>query len=182
MARPLTRRFYRRSSPELARALLGKRLVHRGRAGVIVETEAYLGPQDGASHARFGVTARNAVMFGEAGFSYVYLCYGVHELFNVVAERPGVGGAVLIRALAPDRGLPDDPRVARGPGKLTRALGIDRSHSAVDLTAGPDLYITDGVRIAAAAVATGPRIGVDYAGPWAREPLRFWVRDHASVS
>jgi DNA-3-methyladenine glycosylase len=182
VARPLTRRFYRRSSPELARALLGKRLVHRDRAGVIVETEAYLGPEDAASHARFGVTTRNAVMFGEAGFAYVYLCYGVHEMFNVVSGRSGVGGAVLIRALAPDRGLPDDPAVARGPGKLTRALGIDRSHSALDLTAGPPLYISAGVRVPPSAVATGPRIGVAYAGAWAGEPLRFWVRDHRSVS
>jgi DNA-3-methyladenine glycosylase len=182
VARRLGRRFYRRPSPELARALLGKRLWHRGRAGVIVETEAYLGPEDAASHARFGVTRRNAVMFGEAGFSYVYLCYGMYDLFNVVAGRDGQPGAVLIRALAPDRGLPDDPKVARGPGKLTRALGITRAHTALDLCAADDLYITDGLRLAPAAIATGPRIGVDYAGDWAREPLRFWVRDHASVS
>ncbi len=179
---PLARRFYRRPSPELARALLGKHLVHRDRAGIIVETEAYLGPEDAASHARFGVTARNAVMFGEAGFSYVYLCYGMYDLFNVVAERPGVGGAVLIRALAPAAGLDDDPRVARGPGKLTRALGISRAHTGLDLTAGDDLYIADGPRPAPAAIATGPRIGVDYAGRWAAEPLRFWIRDHAAVS
>jgi DNA-3-methyladenine glycosylase len=180
--RRLGRRFYRRSSPELARALLGKRLVHRGRAGIIVETEAYLGPEDAASHARFGITRRNAVMFGEAGFSYVYLCYGMYDLFNVVAGREGQPGAVLIRALAPDRGLPDDPRVARGPGKLTRALGITRAHSEIDLCAGPDLCITEARRVPDSTVATGPRIGVDYAGAWAREPLRFWIRDHASVS
>ena len=95
-------------------------------------------------------------MFGEAGFSYVYLCYGMYDLFNVVAGREGQPGAVLIRALAPDAGLPDDPKVARGPGKLTRALGITRAHTAIDLTATDDLYISEGLRLPPSAIATGP--------------------------
>src|SRR5689334_3320473 len=100
-ARMLPPRFYRRSSPVVARALLGCALVHRDRAGTIVETEAYLGPEDLASHARFGPTARTSVMFGPGGVSYVYLCYGVHEMFNIVTGDEGEPGAVLVRAVAP---------------------------------------------------------------------------------
>lgn len=181
MARPLTRRFFARPSAVVARALLGKRLVFGGRSGIIVETEAYLGPEDRASHARFGVTRRNAVMFGPAGVSYVYLCYGIHELFNIVTGADGEGQAVLIRALALPRGAAD-PREMAGPGKLTRALGIGREHSGLDLTNGSPIALEPGRRIAPERVAVGPRIGVDYAGAWADEPLRFWVEGNPAVS
>jgi DNA-3-methyladenine glycosylase len=174
----LTHRFYRRPPEVLARALLGARLVHGDRSGVIVETEAYLGPEDAASHARFGVTNRNRVMFGPGGVSYVYLCYGMYDLFNVVAGRDGEAGAVLIRALD----VSGDPKTARGPGKLTRALGIDRSHSGCDLATDPAIYCQRGRRIAADRIAVGPRVGIDYAGDWAAAPLRFWVADHPAVS
>jgi DNA-3-methyladenine glycosylase len=166
----------------VARALLGKRLVHGDRAGIIVETEAYQGPEDRASHARFGPTRRNQVMFGPGGVSYVYLCYGVHELFNVVAGPDGSPGAVLVRALEPHHGLPDDPGCARGPGKLTRALAISRDHNGVDLTASPRLTITHGRTVRPAQIAVGPRVGVDYAGDWAAAPLRFWVDGSPAVS
>jgi DNA-3-methyladenine glycosylase len=174
----------------VARELVGTVLVHGRRAGVIVETEAYRGPEDAASHARFGPTKRNSVMFGRGGFTYVYLCYGIHELFNIVTGRDGEGQAVLVRAIAPLVGLPDDPAVGRGPGKVTRALAIDRRHDRRDLARG-SLYVAEPVappplasweRAPARAIAVGPRIGVDYAGEWAERPWRFWWRDHPAVS
>ncbi len=149
---------------------------------MIVETEAYLGPDDLASHARFGRTARNRVMFGRSGIAYVYLCYGVHHMFNVVSGKDGEAGAVLVRALEPRRGLADDPTLTRGPGKLTRALCLSREHDSTDLTSDEQLYITRGRRFAGEEIAVGPRIGVDYAGKWADAPLRFWVANHPSVS
>lgn len=179
---PLTRRFYQRSSEEVAQKLLGKVLVHGDRAGVIVETEAYLGPEDRASHARFGKTGRNAAMFGPGGLTYVYLCYGVYDLFNVVTGRPGQPQAVLVRALEPLRGLDRDMKLASGPGKLTRALRLSRRHSGVDLTDGGDLTIHPGRRVSAGRIRRGPRVGIDYAGEWAGEPLRFWIDRHPAVS
>jgi DNA-3-methyladenine glycosylase len=171
--------FFADDSVTVARRLIGCALVHRGRAGVIVETEAYLGPEDLASHARFGPTARTSVMFGPGGVSYVYLCYGIHQLFNIVTGGRGEGQAVLIRAIAPYVGLPDDPEVGRGPGKVTRALGLDRRQDRKDLSRGP-LFVA--AALTPSRVARGPRVGVDYAGAWAGKPLRFWWRDHASVS
>jgi len=163
--------------------LLGKHLVAGDRAGIIVETEAYLGSHDKASHARFGRTRRNAVMFGHGGVSYVYLCYGMYDLFNVVTGRDGDPQAVLIRALEPVRGIGGDVAVTRGPGKLTRALGITRSHSGLDMTgASTPVYIAPGRRISRTDISVGPRVGVDYAGDWASAPLRFWIAGHPSVS
>lgn len=178
----LTRRFFARPVEVVAQALLGKKLVIGERAGVIVETEAYLGPDDRASHARFGRTDRNAVMFGPAGYSYVYLCYGIHEMFNIVTGSDGEAQAVLIRALAPARRGAADARQMAGPGKLTRALGIDRGHNNLDLTRGDPIAVEPGRRIADGDIAVGPRIGVDYAGEWAEAPLRFWLRGDPAVS
>jgi DNA-3-methyladenine glycosylase len=175
----LDQAFFAREAADVARALIGCALVHGDRAGMIVETEAYIGPEDLACHARFGPTARTSVMFGPAGRSYVYLCYGIHEMFNIVTGPDGDGQAVLVRAIAPLAGLPDDPHVGRGPGKVTRALAIDRSHDRLDLTTGP-LYVAK--HATPEKLAIGPRIGVDYAGAWAKRKLRFWWRDHASVS
>jgi DNA-3-methyladenine glycosylase len=182
--------WFQRESFVVARELVGTVLVHGRRAGVIVETEAYTGPEDRASHARFGRTARTSIMFGPGGYSYVYLCYGVHEMFNIVTGPDGHGQAVLIRAIAPFAGLVDDPSVGRGPGKVTRALAIDRRHYGRDLTKGA-LFVAAPVvapalatwrDVPALAVATGPRIGVAYAGESAALPLRFWWRDHPAVS
>jgi len=171
--------FFAQDAVTVARKLLGCALVHRTRAGIIVETEAYLGPADLASHARFGATPRTSVMFGPGGVSYVYLCYGIHQMFNIVTGGRGEGQAVLIRAVAPYLGLPDDPRVGRGPGKVTRALHLDRRHDRKDLARGA-LFIA--AALAPPRIATGPRIGVAYAGAWADKPLRFWWRDHPAVS
>jgi DNA-3-methyladenine glycosylase len=182
--------WFRRDVVTVAQDLVGTILVHGNKAGVIVETEAYLGPEDLASHTRFGPTARNAVMFGPGGVSYVYLCYGIHEMFNIVTGEDGQGQAVLIRAIAPYAGLPDDPAIGRGPGKVTKALAIDRSHDRKNLAKGP-LYVAAPAEapelaawtdVPARAIATGPRIGVDFAGEWAARPYRFWWNAHPSVS
>ena len=171
--------WFLRDSATVARDLIGRVLVHRRRAAVIVETEAYLGPHDLASHARFGSTARTSVMFGPGGRSYIYLCYGIHEMFNIVAGVAGEPQAVLIRAVAPLIGLPDDPAIGRGPGKVTTALLLDRRQDRRDLARGA-LFVADlGDE---PPIAIGPRIGVDYAGAWAAAPLRFWWRDHPAVS
>jgi DNA-3-methyladenine glycosylase len=171
--------WFQRDVVTVAKELIGCALVHRSRAGLIVETEAYMGPDDLASHARFGPTARTSVMFGPGGVSYVYLCYGIHQMFNIVTGAAGEGQAVLIRAIAPLVGLPDDPSVGRGPGKVTKALGLDRSHDRKDLANGL-LFVARALDDA--PIASGPRIGVDYAGAWAARPLRFWWKDHPSVS
>lgn len=198
--RRLETAWFRRDVVTVARDLIGTVLVHGSRAGVIVETEAYLGPEDLASHTRFGITARNSVMFGPGGVAYVYLCYGIHEMFNIVTGEDGEGQAVLIRAIAPYRGLADDKTVGRGPGKVTKALGIDRSLDRKPLAKGP-LYVaslggspvsaghveapelTSWANVPARQIASGPRIGVEFAGDdWEARPLRFWWRDHPSVS
>ncbi|HEU5058126.1 MAG TPA: DNA-3-methyladenine glycosylase [Kofleriaceae bacterium] len=182
MVARLTQRFFARRSDAVARALLGKTLVCGDRAGVIVETEAYLGPDDLASHARFGKTERNAVMFGPGGVAYVYLIYGMYDMFNVVTGPEGRAEAVLVRALEPARGVAGGAAAARGPGKLTRALGISRRHNGTDLVRSDDLFLAGGARVAPDRIACGPRIGVDYAGQWADAPLRFWIEGHPAVS
>ena len=166
--------WFQRDVVTVAQELVGCVLVNGKRAGIIVETEAYLGPEDLASHARFRGTgqgtARTSVMYGPGGISYVYLCYGIHEMFNIVTGPEGEGQAVLIRAIAPYLGLPDDPHVGRGPGKVTTALGIDRSLDRKDLSKGA-LFVARGLE--PHAIAKGPRIGVAYAKEWANKPLRF---------
>ena len=171
--------FFADDAATVAKRLLGCALVHADRAGIIVETEAYVGPHDLACHARFGATARTSVMFGPGGVAYVYLCYGIHQMFNIVTGSAGDGEAVLVRAIAPYAGLPDDPAVGRGPGKVTKALAIDRRHDRQDLAHG-DLFVA--ALTEPPQIARGPRIGVDYAGAWAAKPLRFWWRDHPAVS
>jgi len=162
--------------------MLGKTLVHIGddgvrRSGRIVETEAYVGPNDLASHARVGAKGRAAVMYGPAGVAYVYLVYGMHHCFNAVTEVEGFPGAVLVRAIEPlenaDRGA--------GPALVCRALNIDRACSGLDLT-NSSLFLEQAPIIPDDEVRVGPRIGVDYAGEWAAHPWRLWVADSAYVS
>ena len=171
--------FFADDATAVARKLIGCALVHGDRAGLVVETEAYLGPEDLASHARFGPTRRTSVIFGPGGVSYVYLCYGIHQMFNIVTGRDGEGQAVLIRAIAPYLGLPDDASIGRGPGKVTRALELDRRHDRRDLAHG-NLFVA--AAVTPPRIARGPRIGVAYAGAWASRQLRFWWRDHPAVS
>src|ERR1700683_14560 len=146
----LPRAFYERGTIDVARDLLGKVLVHGPASGIIVETEAYLGGEDLASHSAAGITNRTRVIFGPPGHAYVYLSYGMHECFNIVANRGGAAGAVLIRALEPLEGLDimrhrrpaarSDRDLTSGPGKLARALAITRADNGVDLTRG-DLVV-----------------------------------------
>lgn len=190
----VSRAWFDRPAPALARDLLGCRLVHdapEGRVGGrIVEVEAYRGPEDLAAHSARGRTARNAVMFGPSGHLYVYLIYGLHHCLNVVAGPGPKPEAVLVRALEIDEGLElarsrrgsraTDERLATGPGNVGQALGVDRTLNGTDLLHGQ-------VRIERGTghttdVRSGPRIGVAYAGVWAGRALRFWIADDPRVS
>ncbi|MBE2216011.1 MAG: DNA-3-methyladenine glycosylase [Opitutaceae bacterium] len=173
MARVLTAEAWAgRDTAAIARRLLGCRLVVGGsegrRALRITEVEAYCGPHDRASHASRGRTPRNAVMFGPAGFWYVYLCYGVHEMLNLVTGPADYPAAVLIRGV---EGI-------EGPGRLTRALRIDRRFNHLPATRTTGLWIEErDVPVESGDVAATPRIGVDYAGPeWSGKPWRFVLR------
>jgi DNA-3-methyladenine glycosylase len=161
--------------------LLGAYLVHeapRGpQIGRVVETEAYVGPDDRASHASRGRTARTAPMFGPPGVAYVYLVYGMYYCLNAVTEPEGYPAAVLIRALEPLAGI---DAATNGPGRLCRALGLDRGDNGADLTAG-GLYFSAAARPGGAVVAA-PRVGVDYAGAWALKPWRFYLAESRWVS
>ena len=164
----------------VARALLGKVLVHGRKAGRIVETEAYVGTHDLACHAARGRTPRNALLWGPPGRAYVYFIYGMHWCFNAVTSREGVASAVLVRGLEPLAGLPPGTRLD-GPARLCRALGITGAQNGLDLVHS-SLRILDAPALRRGAVARGPRIGVDYAGEWAAAPLRFWVVGSSGVS
>jgi DNA-3-methyladenine glycosylase len=183
LSEALPRSFYARSAEVVARALLGQRLVVRhgraSRVGRIVETEAYLGPHDLACHSSKGRTARTEVMFGPGGFAYVYLIYGMYDCFNVVTGKGGEGAAVLVRAVEPLAGIDG---ATDGPGKLTRAMGIDRALGGRDLTVGRRVWLAEGAPLADHEVERGPRIGVDYAGAWAEAPLRFFAAASPFVS
>jgi DNA-3-methyladenine glycosylase len=177
------RAFYARSSLDLAPDLIGLNLVRNDagtlRIGRIVETEAYMGPEDLAAHSAGGRrTARTEVMFGPPGRAYVYFIYGFWNCLNVVASPAGVPHAVLVRALEPVADVDDS---TWGPGLLCRALRIDRSLNGADLR-GKDLWIERPREPRAVRIGTGPRIGVDYAGEWASRPWRFFDRDSPHVS
>jgi len=174
----LPRAYFRRPTLQVARALLGKYLVRKnGRktiAGRIVEVEAYIGMEDRACHASKGRTARTEVMFGPAGVAYVYLIYGMHHCFNIVTERSGFPSAVLVRAVEDV----ETQALIDGPGRICRFLAIDRMLNRVDLTVGNRLWVEDrGERVASSAIAAGRRIGVDYAGIWAKKPWRFHLKE-----
>lgn len=177
----LKRSFYDRDTVTVARELLGAHLVHGGpagrRIGRIVEVEAYVGAHDQASHSCRGRTARNEPMFGPPGFAYVYLIYGMYCCMNVVTERAGHASAVLIRAVEPVEGITGR---TRGPGLLCRAMGIDRRLNGHDLLSR-DFHIEEGAS-SGFRVVRRPRIGVDYAGAWARRHLRFYVAGNPFVS
>lgn len=180
-AEPLPREFYERPADEVAPALLGQYLVvtreGRRRAGRIVETEAYLGEADLACHAARGRTRRTATLYGSPGTAYVYLIYGVHELFNAVCQPVGEPHAVLVRAVELI-GAPPDVSGA-GPGRLTRALGITRADNGTSLTE-PPVTIHPGEPVD--DVAVSPRVGVAYAEEWAAAPLRFYDAASGAVS
>lgn len=188
---PLPRRFYLRPAPAVARDLLGCLLVsRRGRTittGRIVETEAYLGPEDEASHAAFRPRSHH-LFYGDGGIAYVFPIYGLHACLNAITERAGRPGCVLIRAVAPVAGLramarrrgvaTSSPRLASGPGNVTRALGVGLRDNGADLVRGP-LTIEPPDAPRDFRVARGPRIGITRSRAL---PLRFWIADDPHVS
>jgi DNA-3-methyladenine glycosylase len=201
--RPFPRDLLAGDSLAAARSVLGARLVREPdrageprRVGRIVELEAYIGPEDRASHARMGPTARNRVMFGPPGRAYVYLVYGMHHCLNIVTEADGRPAALLVRAVEPLEGLDamraargprgaSDHRLAAGPGLVGSAFAIDRSFTGMDLcdpasrlhlAAAPDDE-------PAPEIAAGPRVGIAYAGePWTRVPWRLAVAGSPALS
>jgi DNA-3-methyladenine glycosylase len=189
----LPRSFYEQSTVDVAKQLLGKFLVRKhpqgDTVGRIVETEAYVGPQDLACHASKGRTARTEVMFGPAGHAYVYFIYGFYHMLNLVTEAEDYPAAVLIRAVEPVEGIEFMRRrrndaelrnLASGPGKLCQAFDIDRALNGADLC-GDVIFVEDRGDPAPKFLAT-PRIGVDYAGKWKDKPYRFLVRGSEFVS
>jgi len=178
----LPRSFYDRDTVEVAHDLLGKHLVHAvdgvERVGRIVEVEAYLGPHDLAAHSSRGLTARTQVMFGPPGHAYVYMIYGMHWCMNVVTQPEGHASAVLLRALEPVRNLEGR---TQGPALLCKAMGIDKRLNGHDLLSA-ELRIEAPRRAEPIRIVRRPRIGVDYAGPWARRLLRFYIRGNPFVS
>ena len=196
---PVRRDLVARDPVAAARGLLGSLLVREAangrRIGRIVETEAYAGPQDRASHARAGRTERTAVMFGPAGRAYVYLVYGMHHCLNVVCGADGEASAVLIRAIEPIEGLESmrrcrgqaagpDARMTAGPARACQAFEVDRSFDGDDLLVPERLWLAASTTcLADDEIVGGPRIGVDYAGPeWAARPWRFGIAGSPALS
>ncbi len=193
----LPRSFFSRDAVTVARELLGQRLVRvlegQRLAGLIVETEAYLGVADRAAHSFGGRrTARTETMYADGGTAYVYLNYGIHHLFNIVVETVDVPAAVLIRAVEPVEGIermqtrrPAARAVTNlcsGPGKLGAAFAIDLSHDRLDLVTSSELFLERQPPPPAVRILRSPRIGVGYAGPWASKPLRFFIKGNPHVS
>jgi DNA-3-methyladenine glycosylase len=193
----LKKSFYARDVIDVARDLLGQRLVHvlsdgTRLSGRILETEAYLGVHDPAAHSYNGRrTARTEPMFGEAGLSYVYFIYGMYFCLNIVAAEKNVPEAVLIRALEPVEGL-DEMRkqkpgahswqLANGPGKLCQALRINREQNALDLTTSAELFIEEDGALKDGAIIEGPRVGIGNLHDAVHWPLRFGIQGHKGLS
>ena len=191
----LPKEFYERKTIVVARDLLGKVIIREiGTQKItarIVETEAYAGLDDKASHAHKGRTPRNSIMFGPAGFAYVYFTYGLHHLFNIVTEEVNYPSAVLIRAVEPISGLKfiQENRQGRkyheltsGPAKFTKAFRIDKCFNGVDITIGKSIWVEDGPAISENRIATTPRIGVGYSEECAKWPRRFFIKDNQFIS
>ncbi len=192
----LERAFYARPTLAVARGLLGQTLVRfwKGKrlGGRIVETEAYIGEGDTACHAASGLTPRNQAMFGPPGRAYVYFTYGMHWMLNVVTEPESFPAAVLIRAVEPVEGIDairrrrrgrPDRELTSGPARLCAAFAIDRAINGADLVDGQELTIEVGPSPAADAIASGPRVGIDYAALQDRSaPWRFWIDGNPWVS
>jgi DNA-3-methyladenine glycosylase len=196
--RKLNKGFYQRTNVvSIARELLGKILVTKWNgietSGRIIETEAYAGIKDKASHAFGGRrTARNEVMYRQGGVAYVYLCYGIHHLFNVVTDDKDIPQAILIRALEPVKGVEEmlkrtgkmkkDFTLTRGPGNVSRALGLFTTYSGFSLVSKELFIADDGFVFPPGELSSSPRIGVDYAGEDALLPYRFYVKGNPYVS
>ncbi len=178
----LARSFYERDTVTVARELLGTYLVHilpgGPRIGRIVEVEAYVGAHDKASHSCRGRTARTEPMFGPPGHAYIYLIYGMYCCMNVVTEPEGHASAVLIRAVEPVEGITGK---TCGPGLLCQSLAIDRRLNGQDLLSD-ELHVVDHPASARFRIVKRPRIGVEYAGQWARRHLRFYIAGNPFIS
>jgi DNA-3-methyladenine glycosylase len=178
----LPRSFYDRDAIVVARELLGRYLVHVSdgveRVGRIVEAEAYLGPHDWAAHSARGLTRRTQVMFGPPGHAYVYLIYGIYYCMNVVTQPEGVASAVLLRALEPVKNIEDR---TQGPGLLCKAMRIDKRLNGHDLLSD-NFCVTAPDHVEDFTIVKRPRIGVDYAGRWAKRLLRFYIKGNPCVS
>ena len=194
----LEKSFYTRPDVvQVAQDLLGKHLYtqHDGilTGGIIVETEAYSGMNDKACHAHLNRrTKRTEVMYHEGGVAYVYLVYGMYNLFNIITNVEGQADAVLVRAIEPTEGIEEmmlrrnmaslKPNLTAGPGVMSIAMGIDRKHYGTLLT-GDAIWVEDrGIEVPAEGIAIGPRIGIDYAGEDAFLPWRFWLKGNKWVS
>jgi DNA-3-methyladenine glycosylase len=193
----LTREFFTQHAVEVAQKVLGKYLVHKiGKiklVGKIVETEAYVGPEDKASHGyKNRITKRNRAEFMIGGHIYIYLCYGMYWQLNISTGKEGVPECFLIRALEPIEGIEymkmyrktnDIMNLTNGPGKLCIAMKIDKSHYGLDITKSDEIYIEDrGDVILPHQIVKTKRIGIDYAGEWKNKLLRFYIKDNKFVS
>ena len=194
----LTIDFYnRKNAIEIAKELLGKIVVTNFEgiltSGRIVETEAYTGVSDKASHSYAGKrTARNEHMYAQAGISYIYICYGIHQMFNIVTNEKEIPDAVLIRAIEPLQGISvmlertgkktADYKLTKGPGNVAKALGINKTHSGLSLTADQLYILADDQIFDPGQIGTSVRIGVDYAGTDALLPYRFFIKGNQYVS
>ena len=188
--------YLRKDVIKVSKELLGKVLVTNWdgayTSGRIVETEAYEGEKDRASHASKGRTPRTEVMFGEGGRAYVYLCYGIHQMFNIVTSSEGIPHAILIRAVEPMEGIDimlertgkkkADHTLTRGPGNVGKAFGFHTSQCGLSLTSDELFILDDGSRPSPSQVGTSPRIGVDYAGEHAAWHYRFFIKGNPYVS
>jgi len=193
----LKREFYERETLKVARELLGKLLIHETADGVtsgkVVETEAYMGPEDKASHAYGNLrTVRTEVQFGPKGHAYIYLVYGMYHCLNVTSGKvPGKPEAILVRALEPVSGIEimmkrrmiseGAAKLANGPGRLCMAMGLSTKQNSVDLCA-PPLHIDSGVHVAERDIVQTTRINVDYADDWKNLRWRFIIKNNAFVS
>lgn len=194
----LTLSFYRRENVlQIAEELLGKVLVTNWNgivtSGRIIEVEAYAGIQDMASHAFGGRrTARNEIMYAKGGSAYVYLCYGIHHLFNVVTHAKDIPHAILIRALEPVKGIQEmlvrtgkeksRNTLTKGPGNVSKALGISTFHSGHSLLSKELFIADDGAGFGKKEIFSSPRIGIDYARQDALLPYRFYIKGNPFVS
>jgi len=191
MEKRISKNFYTRPTLRVAKELLGKYLVRKiGKkklAGEIVETEAYIGPKDKASHAyRWKMTERNKVEYLEGGRIYIYLCYGMYWQLNFTTEKKGKPECVLIRALEPVLKYKEPKEIknlANGPGKLCRWLKLDKSFNGEELHKSKRIWLEDrGEKIKKSRIKTSKRIGIDYADSWAEKPWRFYIKDNPCVS
>lgn len=189
MNKRLPRKFYTQSTLKVAKQMLGKYLVHETKngklVGKIVETEAYIGTEDKASHAYGGkVTKRNKAEWLIGGHIYIYLVYGMYWQLNISTGDEGKPECVLIRALEPlyPKRYTLTPKIANGPGKLCRWMGFNKSHYGVDVVTSKEIWLEQGEKIKPGQVVASKRIGIDYAQEWASKPWRFYIKGNKFVS